>query len=158
MTQLLDHNAMTPSRIGQQIDMTPTIGATFLERRRPRFVETAFVSVSTPTRLLGDEPTPFGGQSRQLQSPARPPSSERASAEDAVIETRNRRLALMMQKFADKTSTEDNARLMLLTDRLRRLAPIVTAEHVAQIEETTAVFEKIADDLAQIQARYAAYR
>ncbi len=81
-------------------------------------------------------------------------SVRRVPAPDpTALDPRDARLALLARKYEGAASVEDTARLQILNERLRRLAPRVTREDVAQVAEMVADAEGIAARLATMKAK-----
>lgn len=81
------------------------------------------------------------------QAPPEPPSP--------LETTRNHRLALLAREFEGAELTrEDAARLAILTQRLRRLAPKVTAKSWTIAEEGLTQLEDVSARIDAINARY----
>lgn len=69
--------------------------------------------------------------------------------------TRNHRLAILAREFEGAELTrEDEARLAILTQRLRRLAPKVTAKSWTIAEEALTQLETVSARIDDISARY----
>ena len=65
------------------------------------------------------------------------------------------RLTLLARKYAmsDKFSTEGDARLSILTERLRRLIPAVTEKEVEFLEEVAGELDRISESENEIRRR-----
>lgn len=82
------------------------------------------------------------------EQPARP--EQRSADEQAVASARDARLQLVALKYEGRASTEDMARLHILTLRLRKLAPRVDAEALSNLEQAVGSIERVAENLAEI--------
>ncbi|CAE6848945.1 hypothetical protein R75465_07071 [Paraburkholderia aspalathi] len=76
---------------------------------------------------------------------------DNASAEAETV--RDRRLRLLVAKFENETTYEDEARLHLLTARLRRLAPRVTVESVNALKAAADTIENASSELEAMKRR-----
>ncbi len=147
-------------------DVTPTTATVYDEKRgreetkvgdfnRPRqaFEETIFIEfqrqVPLLKRQLDTTPTAEELRTREAQ-----PAAHRGLDDDAVVKARDARLALLARKYEGTASVEDTARLQILTERLRKLAPRVTAADVEQVAEMVADAEGIASRLAAVKEKF----
>jgi len=121
-------------------------------------VMTAFASV-TPTSL--PEPQVAGTSTLlELETRRTPPPSARPAAEERT-DSRNdveaiaaNRTILLIQRFEGRASREDEARLEMLTQRLRRLSPRVTREDMDILTAAVDEIEDIDRALATLDAEY----
>ncbi len=77
----------------------------------------------------------------------------RPGGEGELPGLRDARLALLARKYEGRASVEDTARLQILNERLRRLAPRVTREDVEVVVEMVADAEGIASRLTAMKAK-----
>lgn len=84
------------------------------------------------------------GESQISRSDEEVPTNEPSQISDAEIANRDRLQLLARAYVAEKLSTEEEARLAIVTERVRRLIPRVTS---ADFEE----LERIAEDLRRIE-------
>lgn len=70
------------------------------------------------------------------------------SREVAVV--RDRRLKLLASQFVNQTTTEDDARLMILTERLRRQVPTVSAGAIHAVEAAVQAIDDADQSLAEL--------
>lgn len=108
---------------------------------------------------------PLGVEGFQTGSAASKPSRENRllvplrdeEGEPVTTATRARdqRLALLARKYAaSKASPEDEGRIRILTERMRKLVPHVTESDVTRLEEAQAVATDVAQNLAELRARF----
>lgn len=71
-----------------------------------------------------------------------------------VAVVRDRRLQLLASQFANQTTTEDDARLMLLTERLRRQVATVSTAAIQAVEVAAQVIEDADRDLLELNRLY----
>ncbi|MDH5674634.1 MAG: hypothetical protein OEZ06_21075 [Myxococcales bacterium] len=76
------------------------------------------------------------------------------SEDDAVTKARDARVALLARRFAGRTSTEDEARFAILTERLRRLSPRVTHEMIQRLGEMINAAEDVSEELDAIRESF----
>ena len=74
-------------------------------------------------------------------------------ADDPVIRARDARVALLARKYASISTTEDDARLQILTQRLRRLSPRVTPEDLNSLSTMVGQLEEMSADLDEIPSQ-----
>jgi len=145
-------------------DLTPTISTAYEEKRgreetavvssqreRPKFDETLFIGFQGEVPLLKrqTDPTPTAEELRTGQG-----GNPRGQSDDEVLEARDTRLALLARKYEGVASVEDGARLRILTERLRKLAPRVTHHDLEQVVEMVADAEGIAARLAAVKDKF----
>lgn len=98
----------------------------------------------TRSGLSGDDALPVLGD-----------ESEAESELDIISKVREERLALLARKYASSTiSAEVKGRLQILTERLRLLAPRVSAEEVDNLERARQVATEASAELAAVKARF----
>ncbi|MFM0653275.1 hypothetical protein [Paraburkholderia sediminicola] len=117
---------------------------------RTQFVVTRTVAKAQPPRAASTTPTEFRQVDPQSQSGYRDGSGHISEEAETV---RDRRLRLLVAKFEHQTSLEDDARLQLLTARLRRLAPRVTQESLDSLNEVTERLEGVANGIEAMRRR-----
>ncbi len=71
-----------------------------------------------------------------------------------VAVVRDRRLQLLASQFANQTTTEDDARLMLLTERLRRQVATVSTAAIQAVEAAAQAIEDADRDLLELNRLY----
>lgn len=126
------------------------------ERPVPAFQPTVFVSywswsssmnrggLSTATAAELREAFP----SKSLEEQLAP------EADDPVIRARDARIALLARKYEGISTTEDDARLQILTQRLRRLGPRVTPEDLNSLSTMVKQLEETSADLEEIRGKF----
>jgi hypothetical protein len=77
-----------------------------------------------------------------------------AVAADPAVAAKNVRSTLLAKKYAGKTSREDNARLDILTERIRLLSPRVTNQEVDLLVSIVDQAEAMSANLEDIRTRY----
>jgi hypothetical protein len=147
-------------------DLTPTAASLYEEKRgreetpvdnfekqRWEFEQTFFVGLRNKVPLLEmrTDPTATG---QELRAAPGHPSSGSAQDENDGLKARDLRLALLARKYEGAASVEDTARLQILTERLRNLAPRVTAKDVEQVALMVADAEVIAAKLAAVKDKF----
>jgi hypothetical protein len=127
-----------------------TVGS--FEKQRRRFEETLFIGFQGQVPLLKrqTDSTPTAEELRAGQGQV----SHRGQDDDEVLKARDVRLALLARKYEGAASVEDTARLQILTERLRKLAPRVTDKDVEQVAEMVADAEGIAARLAAVKEKF----
>jgi hypothetical protein len=147
------------------IDVTPVIGTHYFQEYRDKG-QTAFLADSPASILQTD----FGGRGifailrgstgtatsleRQqlLNSVAIDPCNQLERSEiEAASEVR---LTLLAQKYEGTSTKEDNARLAILTQRIRRLSPRITVDDLAVMTVVTDGIEKISADIEELRAEF----
>ena len=94
-------------------------------------------------------------QSSQLLTPIDDPTMVENLTEDPKIAAaRDIRIILLVKKYEGKSDREDNARLEILTQRLRRLSPVVTDHELTSATEIVDDLEAISSNLNKIRERY----
>ena len=73
---------------------------------------------------------------------------------DEISEARDRRIELLVRKFDKTSTTEDDARFHILTQKLRRLVPRVTERETNQLASTVAMIEELTADLDATKTKY----
>jgi hypothetical protein len=145
-------------------DLTPTMSTAYEEKRgreetavvsfqreRPNFDETLFIGFHGEVPLLKrqTDPTPTTEELRTGRG-----GNPRGQSDDEVLKARDARLALLARKYEGVASAEDGARLQILTERLRKLAPRVTPHDLEQVVEMVADAESIAARLAAVKDKF----
>ncbi len=147
------------------LDVTPTMVSLYDEkrgreetiagdsqyRRRP-LVETFFIGLGGQVPQLKKQ-TDSTATAAELRAGGHG-ASQRAQDQDETLKARDVRLALLARKYEGTASVEDTARLQILTERLRKLAPRVTHQDVEQITEMVADAEGIAARLAAVKEKF----
>jgi hypothetical protein len=155
MTSLQSASDQTPLNAARAMNLTVTTPIPSAGPRATYTDLTPFVVSETVTRSVQRQATSL--TSSELQTPASINSStveqylEHASTEVETV--RDRRLRLLVAKFENETSYEDEARLHLLTARLRRLAPRVTVESVNALKAAADTIENASTELEAMKRR-----
>jgi len=147
------------------IELTrPTLPIQFQEVRKggetQRFQQESFVI--TQTELPQSSSSLFRTTSNGTmtgkevrQSVERPPAEDVRTLSDVIADTTVRdRTRLLIQKFAGTESRESNARLDILTERLRRLNPRVTDKDFDHLSALVDKLEATSDSLAKLKQKY----
>ncbi len=154
--------------VGSFSDITAANVHTFEERRGRRgreetvvgerpvsaFQQSVFVSyrLSVPSINRGGASTATAAELRE----AFPSELEQLApeADDPVIRARDARVALLARKYESISTTEDDARLQILTQRLRRLSPRVTREDLNSLSTMVGQLEETSADLDEIRGKF----
>jgi hypothetical protein len=101
--------------------------------------------------------TPVGGEVLEddvaEHAPITDPGPE-SEARDEISEARDRRIELLVRKFDKVSTTEDDARFHILTQKLRRLVPRVSERETIQLASTVAMIEEFTADLDATKKKY----
>ena len=124
------------------------------ERPVPTFQPTVFISFrsSVPFMHRGGVSTATAAELREAWSKLLEQLSP--EADDPVIRAGEARVALLARKYASISTTEDDARLQILTQRLRRLSPRVTPEDLNSLSTMVGQLEEMSADLNEIRAKF----
>jgi hypothetical protein len=117
-------------------------------------------SVVTTTDIIGQKILTF-----QRTKQSTPTAQERSqaltnlSAPDEVescelANARDTRMALLVQKYEGKASREDVARLGILTQRMRRLVPRVTALDLDELTGIADALESVSADIDNLEEEF----
>lgn len=115
---------------------------------------TQFVVAKAPSLAKQADITSIDG--RQSSVPAQGLSST-GSEDEVPLEVaivRDRRLQLLASQFANLTTTEDDARLMLLTERLRKQVATVSTGAIQAVEAAAQAIDDADRDLLELQRVY----
>lgn len=125
------------------------------ERPVPVFQQTVFISYrsSVPCMHRGGVSTATAAELREA-FPSKSLEQLAPEADDPVIRAGEARVALLARKYASISTTEDDARLQILTQRLRRLSPRVTPEDLNSLSTMVGQLEETSADLAEIRAKF----
>lgn len=74
--------------------------------------------------------------------------------DDPMSRARDARVALMARKYEGASTTEDIARIEILTQRLRRLSPRVTPEDIEVVSGMVDQLEGISSNLEAVRAKF----
>lgn len=156
MTSMHSVSDQTPLNVARAMNLTTTAPIPQSTGPRAPYIDlTPFVASETVTRPARRQATSL--TSHELRAPD---SSDHSTVEHATdnaspeIETvRDRRLRLLVAKFEGQTTYEDDARLHLLTARLRRLAPRVTTESVDALKSAADTIENASAELDAMKRR-----
>ena len=117
--------------------------------------QTLFVAadkVPRPSKISGAALTPVG---EEFGTPEpHPIAAPFGNRRDDVAVARDRRLELLVSQFDRGTSIEDDARLLILTQRLRRLVPSVPDGAWDVLAATTSTLEDVSRNLDSIKAKF----
>jgi hypothetical protein len=112
---------------------------------------TTYVFVTRPSAMR----TPVGGEMLENNATEHAAITEPESeTKDQISEARDRRIELLVRKFDKTSTTEDDARLHILTQRLRRLVPRVTERETDRLASTIALVEEFTADLDATKKKY----
>ena len=125
------------------------------ERPVSAFQPTVFVSYwsSVPFMHRGGESTATAAELREA-FPSKSLEQLAPEADDPVIRARDARVALLARKYESISTREDDARLQILTQRLRRLSPRVTPEDLNSLSTMVDQLEETSADLDEIRAKF----
>lgn len=89
------------------------------------------------------------------RSRARPLSVEEPSVEDQIDRTNKERIELLARQYVakEKFSSEEEARLAIVTARVRQLLPAVTAAEYEALEKNLQASQKITSQLDNLRER-----
>ncbi len=115
-----------------------------------------------PTHMFGLEPligefkiastrTEFEVR-RELENPVEGESE--VSENPAIDVARDARIALLVQKYEGAATNEDNTRLDILTQRLRKLSPRTTPHELDILTAMVEEIEQISDDVQSLRNKY----
>lgn len=149
-----------------QVPRTPILSSAFA-------VEDVSGTFSLPAMLSeeqGPPQTPLGTETHSFRRVARSASLEELQAHnvfgrlwqapaeelpDPAQQAQNHRLAILAKKYEGTQLTrEDEARVAILTQRLRRLVPRVTAKSWTMAEESVTELEDVASRVEEIRRKY----
>lgn len=82
------------------------------------------------------------------------PAEEDEEPVTAATIARDNRLALLARKYGAGATPEDEGRLMILTQRLRALAPHVTEDDVTRLEQARGLMASADATVAELRERY----
>jgi len=148
-------------------DVTP---ATLQAREEKRGHEETFIADRLPTRRLDETPflwygsdipsmhrdgtlTPTAEELR-MQIAATPLPVREIPSADPVARARDMRVSLLARKYEGLSTVEDDARLAILTARLRKLAPRVTAADIDNLTTMVAELEQVSANLDEIRSKF----
>lgn len=147
-------------------DMTRTLQAreekrgreeTFVAERPSRaFEETVFLVYRTdvPSMRRNGTLTPTGAELASLVESTPHAPLKAMSKEDAVDRARDARVALLVRKFEGQSTVEDDARLAILTERLRKLSPRVTSADIDNATTMVGELEQVSANLDAIRSKF----
>jgi hypothetical protein len=129
--------------------------ALLTERSAVVSAETAFVSYWDLVPLVRREGLATLTIADQQKTAAQEPGGGVVQhREDAVARARDARIALLARRYEGGSSVEDDARIEILTLRLRKLSPRVTKSDVEGVEKMVADLEEVAANLDQIRSKF----
>lgn len=71
-----------------------------------------------------------------------------------IDEIRDSRISLLVQKYEGAATSEDSARLDILTQRLRRLSPRSAPDELDMITVMVDKIEQVSDNIKELKAKY----
>lgn len=146
-------------------DMTRTLQAreekrgreeTFVAERPSRaFEETPFLVFRTdvPSMRRNGTLTPTGAELSNLVETTQV-VAKAATKEDAADRARDARVALLARKYEGISTVEDDARLAILTARLRKLSPRVTSADIDKLTTMVGELEQVSSNLEEIRRKF----
>lgn len=129
---------------------------TFVADRPSRaFEETAFLVFRTdvPTMRRNGTLTPTGAELSNLVETT-PEVVKAATKKDAADRARDARVALLARKYEGLSTVEDDARLAILTARLRKLSPRVTSGDIDKLTTMVGELEQVSSNLEEIRSKF----
>lgn len=142
----------------QYADYTPFVASKFLRPLTTPAVETADTHLNETHFAVKSDESPSHRATPVGTTTAAPVNHEQIRAtdrpHDEVEVARDRRLMLLSLKFEGNSSIEDDARLLILTQRLRRLVPGATPDAVEALANATTTLEDISGRLAAIKNQF----
>jgi len=141
--------------IGERASDTPSSVVGNRPRRRVAMafaatqVLTASYAVANEPIVMGRDVTPYRdedivGQEEEL--PSSKPSGEEAELSPAESANRDRLALLAREYVAGQLSTEEEARLKIVSERVRRLIPRVTSQDFEELERIATELEQIGSE------------
>lgn len=125
--------------------------------RRPArgFEETPFLVYRSdvPSMHRNGTLTPTAAELR-MQTAATPPPVREIVRDDPAGRARDVRVSLLARKYEGLSTVEDDARLAILTARLRRLAPRVTAADIDKLTTMVGELEQVSANLDEIRSKF----
>jgi len=97
--------------------------------------------------------TPTAAELAQML-PRRAPLTVESYGRDTVEEARRARVSLLARKYGGSSSVENEARIDILTERLRKLSPRVTPTDLSTMGGIVDDLEKISSNLDEIRAKF----
>jgi hypothetical protein len=90
----------------------------------------------------------------------RPLREEQAPAEDHLDRSNNERIELLARQYVakDKLSSEEQARLAIVTERVRQLLPAVTVAEFEALEKNLEASRQVSNKLTDLRTRIARLR
>ena len=149
---------------GNMLDVTAVTGSPYFQEYRDK----GATSFTTPQRT-GIAGTLFhfysqpslerGGSFTPIEAETSPPTQNDGSRENRIevspIDTaRDTRISLLAMKFEGQTSRENEARMEILTRRLRCLSPRVTHDDIAQLDAVVSEIEDISVSVEALKEKY----
>ncbi len=152
--------------LGYAIDTTPVSSPPFFQEYRDRGEtplgdRSSFGIVQTDPfvyRSISIERSVEGwltGSGQGLASRYGHHVDDESHEDTAVVSARDARLALLVKKYeSERFSREDDARLEMLTRRLRRLSPRVTAADLDRLDAVVEKLEEISSDIDSLRNEF----
>lgn len=128
---------------------------TFVADRPSRtFEETSFLVYRSdvPSMRRNGTFTPTGAELTNLLVESRAVS--KMPAENAADRARDTRVALLARKYEGLSTVEDDARLAILTARLRKLSPRVTSADIDSLTTMVGELEQVSSNLDEIRSKF----
>ena len=153
LPEIVEKPEDTPSSVGRE-QRIPSMGVLALPLALATMMTSLIVS-GDPLLVLQDRTAlaeEARGEELSLPPPAATPSFEEVSQVSEAEAANRTRLALLARQYVTgKVSMEDEARLAIVSERVRRLIPRVTVEDFEALEGILAEVEHIAS--ADIERR-----
>lgn len=125
------------------------------EQQAPSFQETVFLFYRSDVPLMrgSGSLTPTGDE---LRGKSRASEARRIATppDDAVNRDRDARVALLARKYEGVSTTEDEARIEILTQRLRKLSPRVTTKDLDNVSAMLGQLEEVSSNLDEIRGKF----
>lgn len=129
---------------------------TFVADRPSRaFEETAFLVYTSdvPSMRRNGTLTPTGAELTTLVERSQAPLKT-VPTEDVADRARDARVALLARKYEGLSTVEDDARLAILTARLRKLSPRVTSTDIDNLTTMVGELEQVSSNLDEIRSKF----
>lgn len=121
-----------------------------------RFEETPFLVYRSdiPSMHRNGTLTPTVAELRTQMEPMPAPAKEAVVHENAADRARGARVALLARKCEGLSTVEDDARLAILTARLRKLTPRVTSADLDNLTTMVGELEQVSANLDAIRSKF----
>lgn len=145
---LLESSVFWPDTVQEyRVLPTKTIDTRYVEVGTPLIVSVGAIHRVGDQTFTTDEFST--GAYKEVRS-----SQQQADAIAAITAASDRRIDLLVRSFSGDASNEDDARLQILTSRLRKLSPRITAEEINHLDNLVGELEGISANLDDIEAEY----